>query len=329
MRALLPVLLLLLCPVPAEAGDGDSLRVLVWNAWRGGNEVEEGPEKVLQVIRDVDPDLVLMQESYDIDGERPTLGRWVAAELGWEAYQDKSPHLCVLSPRALDATFFHHAWHGVGVRVRDEQGRGLVAWSIWIDYRAFLPYQLRDTPEMEDAELLKSESERSSRLSQARALLAEVERVAREDPDLPLLVGGDFNCPSHLDWTEDAARVFRNRRALQLPVSLAMVEAGFADTFRVVHPNPIHRPGITWTPLFRGTGAPKAATFERIDRLYLRQPQPPTAWTLAPSDAWTLPRVWEDDAIPTAERTFPSDHGALVVELEWTRAGAEGTREER
>ncbi|MHC4895277.1 MAG: endonuclease/exonuclease/phosphatase family protein, partial [Planctomycetota bacterium] len=63
-----------------EAGDDDRLRVLVWNAWRGGNEVDLGPEKVLEVVRSVDPDVVLMQESYDIDGERPTLGRWVAAE---------------------------------------------------------------------------------------------------------------------------------------------------------------------------------------------------------------------------------------------------------
>ena len=65
--------------------NSENLKVLVWNAWRGGNEVEQGPEKVLAVIREVSPDIVLMQESYDIDDDRPTLGRWIAGELGWNS----------------------------------------------------------------------------------------------------------------------------------------------------------------------------------------------------------------------------------------------------
>ena len=46
----------------------NSVKVLVWNAWRGGNEVTEGPEKILKVIRDSEADVVLMQESYAING---------------------------------------------------------------------------------------------------------------------------------------------------------------------------------------------------------------------------------------------------------------------
>ena len=92
IRSLL--VMVLLCavstPVGAAVEKGDTLRVLVWNAWRGGNVVDDGPEKVLAVIRDVAPDLVLMQESYDIDadeqGDRPTLGRWIAGELDWSAH---------------------------------------------------------------------------------------------------------------------------------------------------------------------------------------------------------------------------------------------------
>ena len=111
------------------------LRVLVWNVWRGGNEVEEGPEKILAVIREVNPDIVLMQESYDVDGDRPTVGRWIAQELGWHAHQEESPHLCVLTPLKVETEFFHHAWHGLGVRVTDAKKRSFVAWSIWFDYR--------------------------------------------------------------------------------------------------------------------------------------------------------------------------------------------------
>lgn len=317
------VLLFCLCgPAMAthEAGDDDRLRVLVWNAWRGGNEVDRGPEKVLEVVRSVDPDVVLMQESYDIDGEWPTLGRWVAAELGWSAHQGESPHLCVITRHGIEAEYFHAAWHGVGARITDEQGRAFVAWSIWIDYRSFLPYALRDDPTLSDAELLKCESEGSGRLAQVQALIAAVNEQAAREPRLPVLVGGDFNTPSHLDWTVDTARIFRHRRALPLPVSLEMATAGFVDTFRSVHPNPVQDPGITWTPLFRGAGSETEACFSRIDRLYLRGPANTEADSLRAVDARTLPAIWEDDAIPVRERTFPSDHGALVVDLVWTGA---------
>ncbi len=309
------------CASVDVGAEHDRLRVLVWNAWRGGNEVDQGPEKVLAVVRAVDPDLVLMQESYDIADERPTLGRWIAAELGWNAHQGTSPHLCVISRHGFEAEYFHDAWHGVGARITDPAGREFLAWSIWLDYRGYLPYALRDDPSLTDAELLKCESERSGRLDEVRALLAAVGAEAARAPELPVLVGGDFNTPSHLDWTLDTARVYRHRRSLDLPVSLEMSDAGFTDAFRAVHPNPVQRPGITWTPLFRGSGQDAEACFDRIDRLYVRPGSRTDAPALHPVGAQTLPEVWEYDGLPVRERRFPSDHAALVVELEWTEAG--------
>lgn len=298
----------------------DSLRVLVWNVWRGGNQVDQGPEKILRVIQDSDPDVVLMQESYDIDGERPTTGRWAAKELGWHAHQGSSPHLCVLSKRPLDAEYFHHDWHGVGARITDEQGRGFVCWSIWLDYRAYIPYALRDDPSLSDEALVAMEHDGSNRLPQARALMAAVEEQAKKDAEWPVLVGGDFNTPSHLDWTLDTTRIYRYRRDLPLPISQEMQAARFVDAFRQVHPCPVQSPGLTWTPMFRGRGEEKPMVFDRIDRLYVRKPLAKDAeWVLVPVKATTLPEVLEDDTIPVRERTFPSDHGAVLIDLEWRK----------
>ena len=313
---LIPLSLLLAAPGLAE--ENDPLRVLVWNAWRGGNEVEAGPEKVLQVIRDVEPDLVLMQESYDIDGDRPTLGRWIAEQLGWQVHQAESPHLCILTPMKIEATFFHDNWHGLGVRITDAAQRTFVAWSIWLDYRAYITYELRDRPEQSDEELLAAEDVRSTRLQEAKALVTHLKDAGQLELEVPLLVGGDWNNPSHLDWTVDTTRVFRTRRALPLPVSTLMQEEGFTDTFRAVHPNPVQRPGLTWSPMFRVNSEGKAQGFERIDRLYLKNPKA-GAWRLEPVASHVLPVVWEADSIPTEKRTFPSDHGAVVVDLNWVK----------
>jgi endonuclease/exonuclease/phosphatase family metal-dependent hydrolase len=299
----------------------DTLRVMVWNVLHGANDVEQGAEKTLAIIRAAQPDIVMMQESYDIDGDRPRLGEWLAGELGWHQHQAESKHLCVLTPLTIDATFFHHEWHGVGAKLTDAKGRSLLAWSTWIDWRSFITYELRDTPTISDEALLAAEHTRSQRVQQADAIITHLQEEGQLAAEVPLLVGGDWNCPSHLDWTVDTARVFKNRRALPLPVSRAMAQAGFADTFRSVYPSPVQHPGITWSPMFRGQGADgtaKAQGFGRIDRLYLKNPANPVGgWTLRPVAGHVLPQVWEDEAIPAPQRAFPSDHGAVVMDLEW------------
>ncbi|MEQ8762889.1 MAG: endonuclease/exonuclease/phosphatase family protein [Planctomycetota bacterium] len=297
-----------------QADEPDSWRLMVWNIQRGANEFDHGPEKALAVIRAAAPDICLLQESYDIDGDRPTLGRWLADRLGWRAWQGESPHLCVLTRFEIEEKRFHEPWHGVGALVKDEAERRALVYSTWIDWRAYLPYALRDDPDQSDAKLLANETEGSDRVKQAAALLEHLRESKALEGEYPLLVGGDWNCPSHLDWTEDAARLFRYRLALPLPVSRMMAEAGFQDTFRAVHPDPTRTPGITWTPLDRGT--PEAPTpADRIDRLYLRNPA--QGKKLRPKKAHVLPRTLEPMTIPAKNRQFPSDHGAVIVDLEW------------
>jgi endonuclease/exonuclease/phosphatase family metal-dependent hydrolase len=309
---------------PAEP---DTLRVLVWNVLHGANDVRQGAEKTLKIIRSVKPDIVLLQESYDIDGDRPKLGAWLAAELGWNQHQANSKHLCVLTPLQIETTFFHHEWHGVGARLRDTDGRELLAWSTWIDWRSFITYTLRDSPEISDAALLEGERVGSNRVQQAEAIISHLREAGQLSANIPLLVGGDWNCPSHLDWTVDTARIYKRRRALPLPVSTAMQNAGLTDTFRLIYPNAVQHPGITWSPMFRSTGKPDARVeqgFERIDRLYLKNPETPhNGWLLRPVAGHVLPRTWEDESIAVDERQFPSDHGALVIDLVWERTSIE------
>ena len=313
---------LLACPLPAlaiqaeaaQAVDQNQMRVLVWNVLHGANDVDQGPEKALEIIRREDPDLVLLQESYDIDGERGLLGPWMAQQLGWNSFQGFSTHLCVLTPWKIEKTFEHAVWHGIGAQVQDPAGRSLVAYSIWIDYRAFVGDFLRDHPEATDEELLACETTKSNRLAQAKAIVKHLKAEGHFQADLPLLVGGDFNCPSHLDWTRDGEIAGRYRRALPLPVSKLMADSGFVDTYRAIHPNPVQRPGITWTPMFRGS-VEKPETLDRIDRLYLHNPR--SGAKLKPTAAHVLPRQWAPLDQPVRQHAFPSDHGAVVIDLEW------------
>ena len=67
-------------------------------------------------------------------------------------------------------------------------------------------------------------------------------------------------------------------------------------------------------------------TADRIDRLYALPADPAAAVTaegeavptrLRAIGAMTLPMVYEDEDIEQADRLFPSDHAALIVDLVW------------
>jgi hypothetical protein len=66
---------------PDTHAQSNHLRVMVWNVLHGANDVTDGAEKALKIIRDAKPDIVLLQESYDINDERPKLGAWLAMNI--------------------------------------------------------------------------------------------------------------------------------------------------------------------------------------------------------------------------------------------------------
>lgn len=305
------------CFAQAFTDDSDHLTVMVWNVERAANNFDQGPEKALQVIRDSGADVVLLQESYDIDGDRPRLGTWLAEQLGWNRYQGESIHLCVLSHLDIEETYFHHTWHGVGAKLKDEHGRVFVAYSIWLDWKGYTPYALRENPELDDDQLLENEVTNSKRLPQVESLLKYIKDQGHMDLEVPLLVGGDFNCPSHLDWTAEAEIERPFVRELPLPVSMAVIEAGFFDAYRSVYPDPVEHPGITWSPLYRVDANGRPLPLDRIDRLYIKQPQGQSVLHLVPDRATVLPEQLEDNDIPKAKRIFPSDHGAVVIRMRW------------
>jgi len=59
---------------------------------------------------------------------------------------------------------------------------------------------------------------------------------------------GDFNEPSHLDWTTAAANAGLHPFKVAWPASSAVVAKGFRDSYRQINTNEVTKPGNTWTP---------------------------------------------------------------------------------
>jgi len=123
---------------------------------------------------------------------------------------------------------------------------------------------------------------------------------------VPTFVVGDFNTPSHLDWTEEVAAVRPEvRYPFDWPVSLALEAAGFADAYRSVWPDPVARPGFTWTP-----GGPESVEEEVHDRI---------DWVLVGGDVTVTDAriVGESSYVDTdiAIDPYPSDHRGVVARV--------------
>ena len=66
---------------------------------------------------------------------------------------------------------------------------------------------------------------------------------------VPVFLTGDFNEPSHLDWTQEAAASGLNfGKKVAWPTSTAVTNAGLIDAFRELRPDEVADQGETWTP---------------------------------------------------------------------------------
>src|SRR5690606_16201345 len=70
-----------------------------------------------------------------------------------------------------------------------------------------------------------------------REIITVLQPAIENADNVPLLVCGDFNSGSHLDWVA-ATRQLNRGYVMPFPATRLMEEAGFADSFREIHPDP-------------------------------------------------------------------------------------------
>ncbi|KOV58922.1 hydrolase [Streptomyces sp. MMG1121] len=262
------------------------LRVMSWNLWLGGSEVDDHRAKQLKTILESGADVVGLQETAG------TAAPELAEALGWYHHR-AGENLGVLSRHPITARFGDPAvgfYGAAGVRIAVAPGREVDVWTAHLHYTPYGPYEAAFDG-LPATELIAHEE---VRLTQLRDALGRIAESAREG--VPVVLVGDFNCPSHLDRPEVA-----------WPVTRAAEEAGFADSYREAHPDPVAEPGHTWSPIHPvhedGSGRPEPQ--DRIDYVLHRG--------LTVLDARTLvtgsPRPWPD----VADNDWPSDHAAVVT----------------
>jgi endonuclease/exonuclease/phosphatase family metal-dependent hydrolase len=308
----------LLCALSAPLSAEIRLTVLSFNAWGGGLNEGKPVDETLAVLRAADADIVGLQETRaessgcaaeDCPPDGSSVAPLLGSSLGMQVHLQHGDESVIWANAILSRyPMLRRTPAGLGV-VIDVDGRQIAVFNIHPTDYPYQPYQLLRIPYGE-APFLQTAAQAVAAASAARGaalrlLLSELDSVADTEAQL---VFGDFNEPSHLDWTERAAAAGLHPLEVPFPLSLAMAQAGFVDAVRAVHPDEVARPAFTWTTTTRPDDP--ADHHDRIAFVYVRG-----AGVTVESAAIVGEKAPEADIVVTP---WPSDHRAVraVIRLD-------------
>jgi endonuclease/exonuclease/phosphatase family metal-dependent hydrolase len=251
------LLLLAAAPVSSlRAAPVSTLRVMTFNTWVAEGTAA-GQHKLAEIIQAAGADIVGLQEMDDGPG------RLIAQELGFNYHQQSGGDIQVLSRYP----FVGQSTANLGVQIELSPGQDVWLFNAHLAPYPYQPYDLRDgiLPKNEAAVIAAANSARGS---QVTAYLNDM--ASAVSSGMPVFLTGDFNEPSHLDWTQAVAdatpRPFDLK--VQWPTSKRIVDAGMTDSLRAVRPNPVTDMAYTWTPGAPPPNLDPNEVFDRIDIIY-------------------------------------------------------------
>lgn len=266
------------------------IKILAWNIWHGGHRYGHavGLERVIEIIRSADADIIGLIETYGS-------GEEIADSLGYYYYLISS-NLSILSRYPIIETIqAFRPFNFGGAKILLGSGKELVFLNTWLHYLPDYSNSLMEGKSVK--QIIDAEAE--TRHGEIIEILNEIKLILNNAGDVPVIMSGDFNSGSHLDWTKRTKDIHYGYE-IEWPVSKEMADAGFIDSFRELHIDPLKDPGFTWTPR-AATSSDKYGLRDRIDYIYYQ--------------SFKLSLV-SSKVVDHHPVMFPSDHAAVVSVFE-------------
>lgn len=318
----------------------DTLKVLQLNLWGQGEAVPNGVKGIVDIIDQTNPDVAFLCEIYS--QKEKHFMHYLTNELrkrGKLYYgENLKQTMGVLSKIKMDKvdscfTLEDKSRPNPVCKTTISLGsKKLIAYSVhwdWLHYECYLPrgysgttWKKLDAP-VSDVDTILAANRVSYRDEGVRALLED----ARQEIDKGnlIILGGDFNEPSHLDWQQDTKDI-RNHNGLVInwDCSVLLHEAGFKDTYREVYPNAVTHPGFTFpagnkdADLKKLVWLPDVDERDRIDFIYY-YPNPSLSLKeviiVGPSQGILKGEIIDNDSndrFLEPVGVWPSDHKGLL-----------------
>lgn len=237
----------------------EKLTVLSFNLWHGGTQVNDYHNKQIRFLTASGADVVGVQES-----QRGNVHR-LAYALGWYFWETRD--IGIISRYPITQQYPDTSAAG-SVRISlDGDKSEVVMWNTHLGYDPYGPYDFCFSNMTRD-QVLKREEE-SGRTPQMKEIVAGMKEELGNTDKVPLLLTGDFNAPSHLDWIDATREAHCNVGSFPWPSSVLPTEAGLLDSYRKDHRYPQKDPGITWSPIYKDNGG-RPEPMDRIDFIYYK-----------------------------------------------------------
>lgn len=251
------ILLLILSVSCSEQKKEQQLTVLSWNIWHAGHSKTYGQKAcdgIIGILKKSQADVILMVETY---GAAPM----IADSLGYHYYLI-SDNLCIYSRYPIVNTYTFPdqiaTFNFGGVEI-DMDGTPVRLFDTWLHYLPDMRLAPTNKPEKE----ILAWDDAGTRDEEIRKILNILKPMIAETDSIPIIIGGDFNSHSHLDWTEATKNLYNHGGAVvDWTVSKEMETARFKDSFREINPDPVKNIGTTWL-----TDADSLETVNRQDRI--------------------------------------------------------------
>ncbi len=264
----------------------DGFRVMDFNIWHGGHEFGEevGVQRVIEVIKEADPDIIGIIETYGS-------GEEIADALGYY-FHLRSSNLSIMSRYPIEDTYdFYDSFKCSAASIRVSKSQKINYINLWLNY----------LPSTHDQVVVRKDKvedivagEWTTRASELQGIMDNAQTMT-SDTKTPMIVSGDFNSDSHLDWCE-SAKDLHYGYVLPWPTSMLMQEMGFKDSYREIYPDPVKHPCLTWSPFS------KLDLQYRIDFIYYKS-----------SDI----KATSAQMIDHHPIRFPSDHAAITTDFKY------------
>lgn len=271
-----------------------ALTVMSFNVWNSGGNVSNGDYKIVNAVMTAGADMVCLSEA------GPDITATAARRLGWHHYSTSHGD-AILSRFPIIKSWETPAAAGAEISISDNMTIAVLSAHLY--YTPYGPY--RACFDGLPVDQIIEEETTSGRLPEINEALQSVDEYLKKG--IPVFLAGDFNTPSHQDWTAATADEHCGY-VIEWPVTRAVTDSGLTDSYREFFPDPANNPGITWSPLYLhyiwNTGKPEP--LDRIDYVFYSKngPQMLESSTLVIGQPGQYPDY--------SNNRWPSDHAAVV-----------------
>lgn len=311
---------------------------VTFNIYHEGTKVDNGFQQIKEIIATLNPDIIGFTEVRNYDGDWTTKIQRALKEENKSYYRGYiGGDISLLSKYPIiDSVLTGNGSIGMfTIAINEKEILVAVAHLDYTQYANYLPRgYFGGTPNwgeitdrrgqlkpIQSIDSILSYNLSSQRDEQINSFLKSVQNSTK-----PLVLLGDFNEPSHLDWQMNTKNLFdHNNLVINWQNSMVLKENGFTDSYRKMYPDVVKNPGFTWPSSYSKNEStswtPKADERDRIDFIYYKgnRISVVNSAIIGPKEYYVRNKLstkgTENDIFLVPELAWPSDHKAVFTRL--------------